>query len=209
MKVISVNVGKAQEKEWQGKLVSTGIFKQAVETSQWVSLMGMKGDEQADMKHHGGINKAVYSYDMAYYTHWQQHLQRKTWEFGLFGENLTTQGLYDSKVCIGNIYQIGTTVLQAIQPRIPCFKLNIRFGLPDMVAQFFEHKRHGVYFKVLQEGYIGTGDEIELIKASDYEITITDVVECLTSKGVDRSKLAQILEIPFLPVALKEAFERF
>lgn len=209
MKVISVNIGRTQSTIWEGKAVRTGIFKTPVSGAQMVTFNGFKNDEQADLKHHGGADKAVYSYDLDYYSHWQQHLQRHEWEAGLFGENLTTQGLYDSDVFIGSVYQIGTAILQAVQPRIPCFKLSIRFGVPDMVTKFFEHKRHGVYFKVLQEGAIAPGNAIELIKASDSAITITDVVECLTSKGEDRQKLSLILENPAIPDTLKDVFGRF
>lgn len=122
MKVVSVNVGLPQEREWQGKTVMTSIFKTAVANRRKVSFTNIEGDQQADLRVHGGVNKAVYAYDVSYYNYWQNILQRNDWSYGLFGENLTTEGLTDDAVRIGNVYKIGNTKLQAIQPRFPCVK---------------------------------------------------------------------------------------
>ncbi len=137
MKLLSLNVGLPQTYSYQGKEVATSIFKSAVEGSRSVSKTNIEGDGQGDLVHHGGEMKAVYSYDIAYYEHWKNILQRNDWNYGLFGENLTTKGLTDDKVLIGNIYKIGSVYLKAIQPRFPCYKLNIRFEMHDMLQQFY------------------------------------------------------------------------
>ena len=164
MKIVSLNVGRPEEKEWQGKMVRTSVFKKPVIGRRRVSLTNIEGDEQADPRVHGGINKAVYSYDTFHYEHWKNILQRDDWSYGLFGENLTTEGLIDDEVRIGNIYKLGTAKLQAIQPRFPCVKINVRFGLSDMIERFINEKRNGIYFKVIDEGEVQVNDEIDLMK---------------------------------------------
>ncbi|HET7896661.1 MAG TPA: MOSC domain-containing protein, partial [Flavisolibacter sp.] len=209
MKLLSLNVGRPQEIEWNGKLVRTSIFKSPVEGKRKISFLNIEGDEQSDLRVHGGINKAVYAYDLSNYQHWKTVLQRDDWHHGLFGENLTTEGLPDAEVKIGDVYRIGTAVLQAVQPRFPCFKLNVRFALPDMMEQFMEQKRNGIYFKVVEEGFAAAGDAIRLLEASPYPVTMQQYVECYYSKGAEKLVLETILSIPFLPEGQRKAFESF
>jgi len=209
MKVVSLNVGRPQEKEWQGKMVMTSIFKSPVTERRKVSLTNIEGDEQADLRVHGGINKAVYAYDVSHYKHWKNVLLRDDWSYGLFGENLTTEGLTDDEVRIGSIYRVGTAKLQAIQPRFPCSKINIRFGLPDMIERFVHERRNGIYFKVTKEGDVQVDDEIVMVEKSSHEVTIQDFVECYYSKGSDKSIVQKILAIPYLPENTRRAFEIF
>src|SRR5687768_6856117 len=133
MKLISLNVGRPQPWFYNGKEVFTSIFKSPVKGSRYVSEQNIGGDEQSDLNVHGGLLKAVYSYDLSFYAHWKTLLQRDDWNYGLFGENLTTEGLPDEEIRIGDIFQVGSAVLMAVQPRFPCFKLNIRFDSPDMI----------------------------------------------------------------------------
>lgn len=209
MKLVSLNTGRPQEKEWMGKMVRTSIFKSPVAGKRRVLFLNIEGDEQADLKVHGGINKAVYAYDLAHYAHWQKSLQRPAWEYGLFGENLTTDGLLDEEARIGDVYQIGTAKLQVVQPRFPCTKLNVRFGLPDMLERFREQKRNGIYFRVVAEGEMCAGDDIVLIEQSPYAVTVQDYVDNYYSKGNNRQLLRTILSIPFLPEGQRKAFEAF
>jgi len=209
MKLISLNVGRPQEKEWNGRLFITSIFKGPVSGKRKVSFLNIEGDEQADLRVHGGVNKAVYAYDLSHYEHWKKVLDRSELPYGLFGENLTTEGLLDTEAKIGDVYQIGTAKLQAVQPRFPCTKLNIRFSLPDMMEQFMEQKRNGIYFKVIEEGAIEAGDEIRLIEASPYHVTVQAYVDNYYTRGSDRSVLNTILSIPFLPEGQRRAFETF
>jgi MOSC domain-containing protein YiiM len=208
MKLISLNVGKPREYIWMGKIVRTSIFKTPVADRRKVSLLNIEGDEQSDLNVHGGINKAVYAYDLFHYDHWKTILRRDDWGYGTFGENLTTSALLDHEVKIGDVYQIGTTKLQVIQPRFPCFKLNIRFGLPNMLERFMEEKRNGIYFKVYEEGAIQVNDEIKLVESS-YDVTITDYVNCYYSKGGDKSVLKKLLSIPILPERHRTVFEGY
>jgi MOSC domain-containing protein YiiM len=209
MKLLSLNIGSPQDLEWNGKVVRTSIFKSPVEGKRKISFLNVEGDEQADLRVHGGLNKAVYAYDISHYAHWKTVLHRTSWPYGLFGENLTTEGLLDTEVRIGDLYEIGTATLQVVQPRFPCTKLNIRFGLPDMVERFMAQQRNGIYFRVLGEGSVGAGDSIQLAEQSSYTVTIHDYVNCYYSKGKNRMVLDAILSIPFLPESQRKAFEGF
>jgi len=209
MKIVSVNVGKPQEKSWQGNIVRTSIFKYPVSDRRRVSFINIEGDEQADLRVHGGINKAVYAYDISHYQHWKKIIQRKDWSYGLFGENLTTEGMRDDEVRIGSIYKAGTVKLQVVQPRFPCLKINIRFELPDMIEQFIEQRRSGIYFRVVEEGSIQANDAVILVELSPYEITVQDFVDCYYSKGRDKTLLQKILAIPYLTESKRKAFESF
>ena len=209
MNLISLNVGRPQEKTWNNKTILTSIFKNPVADRRRVSFTNIEGDEQADLRVHGGIEKAVYAYDVLHYHHWKNILPRDDWEWGMFGENLTTSGLLDSEARIGSIYQIGTTKLQVIQPRFPCFKINIRFALPDMIEKFMQQKRNGIYFKVIEEGHVQVEDEIILTELSPYPVTVQQYVESYYSKGSDKEILDTILSIPYLPQRQRSAFETF
>ena len=209
MKILSLNVGRPREVEWNGKSIRTGIFKSAVIGKRKVSFLHIEGDEQADLRVHGGVNKAVYAYDFSHYQYWKTVLQRESWEYGLFGENLTTEGLLDTAVRIGDIYGVGTAKLRVVQPRFPCAKLNIRFGLPNMMERFMEEKRNGIYFSVVEEGEVQAGDAINLVEPSHYPVTIRQYVDCYYSKGKDKLLLNTILSIPLLPETQQRAFEGF
>lgn len=209
MRVVSVNVGKPTEMEWMGKAVRTSIFKHPVTGSRKVSFLNIEGDEQSDLKVHGGINKAVYSFDINYYEHWKTILPRDDWQFGMFGENLTTLGMLDDEVKIGSVYQVGTAKLQVVQPRFPCLKLNIRFGLPDMIEKFMQQQRNGIYFKVVDEGEVQANDEIRLIVPSKHNVSIADYVNCYYSKGSEKSVLKTLLSIPGLPERHRTVFEGY
>lgn len=209
MKVVSLNTGRPQEIVWNSKPVRTSIFKSPVAGRQKVSFLGIEGDEQADLRVHGGVNKAVYAYDVSHYQHWKTVLKRQDWQPGLFGENLTTEGLLDTEVRIGDVYRIGTASLQVVQPRFPCTKLNIRFNLPDMMELFTRQQRAGIYFKVAEEGTMEAGDEIMLVEKSSYAVTVQDYVSCYYAKGSDKDMVDIILSIPFLPEGQRNAFLSF
>jgi MOSC domain-containing protein YiiM len=209
MRLVSLNVGQPKTYTYQEKEVLTSIYKSAVPGSRSVSKTNIEGDAQGDLVHHGGTLKAVYSYDISYYDHWKTILQRDDWNYGLFGENLTTERLTDDKVLVGNIYKIGSVYLKAIQPRFPCYKLNIRFEKHDMLQQFMQQGKHGIYFSVVQEGTLQSGDEITLAEQSQHNITIQQLVECYYNKGADKTLLHEILLIDFLPERLRKAFESY
>lgn len=209
MKLVSLNVGKPREFIWVGKTVRTSIFKNPVTDQRKVSFLNIEGDQQSDLSVHGGIDKAIYAYDLSNYEHWKKILHREDWQDGMFGENLTTSGLPDDEVRIGDVFQIGTAKLQAVQPRFPCFKLNIRFGLPDMIERFMDQKRNGIYFKVIEEGSIQVNDEIKRIESSPFNVSIPDYVNCYYSKGSDKQVLKILLSIPYLPPRHRTVFEGY
>ena len=209
MKLLSLNVGRPQATTWNGKTLSTSIFKSAVAGERKVSFLNVEGDEQADLRVHGGVNKAVYAYDVSHYEHWKKILRREDWSCGLFGENLTTEGLRDELVKIGDVYRIGTVHLQAVQPRFPCTKLNVRFHLPDMLERFTAQRRNGIYFRVTKEGILKAGDEIALLEPSPFNVTVQQYVDCYYAKGADKDVLQTILSVPYLPERQRQAFESF
>ena len=192
-----------------GNPVRTSIFKTPVSGARKVSFTNIEGDEQSDLNVHGGVNKAVYAYDLSHYDHWKKILQRDDWQYGMFGENLTTSGLVDNEVKIGAIYQVGTAKFQVIQPRFPCFKLNIRFALQDMIERFMEQKRNGIYFKVIEEGVIQVNDEIKLNTTSSCNVSIAEYVNCYYSKGSNKSVVKALLSFPGLPERHRTVFEGY
>jgi MOSC domain-containing protein YiiM len=209
MKLLSLNVGTPQEKIWNGKPVLTSIFKTPVSGKRKVSFLNIEGDEQSDLRVHGGINKAVYAYDISHYDHWKKIMPRDDWGYGMFGENLTTSGLSDDDVRVGSIYGIGTAKLQIIQPRFPCIKINIRFNLPDMIERFSNEKRSGIYFKVVEEGFMESGSEIRLVELSPYPVTVSQYTECYYTKGADRQVLQTLISVPSLPERHRTVFEGY
>ena len=157
MKVISVNVGRPQEHEWQGLRVTTAIFKSPVHGPVAVGKLDLEGDEQADLSVHGGADKAVYLYPREHYSYWQSQLRGYPLTLGNFGENLTAEGVSEEDIHIGDHLQIGTALFTVTQPRSPCYKLGVRFGREDMTRRFYESRRFGFYLRVLREGVLQAG----------------------------------------------------
>jgi MOSC domain-containing protein YiiM len=209
MKVLSVNIGKTQHLKHGNDSVATAIFKDSVNAPVKVQKFQLENDEQADLHFHGGKTKAIYSYDISYYDYWKTVLPNYAFQHGNFGENLTTENLPDDKVNIGDVFSIGSTIIQAMEPRFPCSKLNLRFNMPEMVKLFRLSEKNGIYFSVIQEGFIKAGDKIELIRKSEFDISISNIVLCYNSKGEDQTLLNKILQIPILPTALKNNLEDY
>jgi len=208
MKIVSVNVGQPKEVEWGGKSVLTAIFKEPTDKRLLVREMNIDGDAQADLEVHGGQDKAVYAYPSEHYGYWQHVLEKElTW--GAFGENLTTEGLLENEIRIGDHLRFGSSVLMAIQPRFPCYKLGIRFNDAMMTKRFMLERRNGIYFRVMKEGFVSRGDAIELVQRSEFDVTIQDVIDNYLSQDKDMGKIQQIIGIPFFPEGFKEAFARF
>jgi MOSC domain-containing protein YiiM len=155
MQVISVNVGLPREVLWKGKVVSTGIFKEPVEGRVQVRSLNLDGDRQADLTVHGGVDKAVYAYPAEHYDYWRNQLPEMELPWGMFGENWTIEGLSEDAVNIGDCFRIGSAEVIATQPRMPCYKLGIRFGRTDIVKRFLDSRLTGVYFSVVEEGEVG------------------------------------------------------
>lgn len=206
MKLISLNVGLPTPFEYKGKKGMTSIFKSPVEGERHVTALNIDGDKQSDLTVHGGELKAVYSYDIAYYTIWKKILQRDDWSFGLFGENLTTQGFTDDEIFIGGIYKIGSVYVKAIQPRFPCFKLSVRFGNEFVLKNFVKVGKYGTYFSVVQEGILQSGDSISLIEKPLHQITIQQIANAYFDKKTSKRFLEKIISVDCLPDDLKQHF---
>jgi MOSC domain-containing protein YiiM len=174
MQIISINVGQPREVEWRDQIVLTSIFKERVSGRVRVDRLNIEGDRQSDLTVHGGINKAVYVYPSEHYEFWRKELPDADLPWGAFGENLTTSGLSEDDVRIGDRLAIGSAEFVVTQPRMPCFKLTIRFGRPDMIKRFYRSGRSGFYLAIAKEGEIGTGDAISFVSRDDDGITIAE-----------------------------------
>ena len=203
MRILSVNVGLPRLMEWGGHAVTTGIYKHPSTGPVSLEQLNFVGDRQADLTVHGGPDKAVYAYDTTHYAYWRNQLVQEDWTPGLFGENLTTEGLLESEVRIGDLFRIGSALLRAVQPRFPCYKLNIRFNDPGMVRHFARSGRPGIYFQVVEVGVVQVGDKITLIEAADTTITILDVAQLMLTRKSEKDLLAQVLALPHLPALVK------
>ncbi|MFL9458862.1 MOSC domain-containing protein [Tolypothrix bouteillei VB521301_2] len=207
MKVISVNVGLPREVVWKGKTVSTGIFKEPVSKRVMVRPLNLDGDGQADLTVHGGADKAIYVYPFEHYDYWRGELPDTELQLGSFGENFTTTGLREEEINIGDRYRIGTVELMVTQPRLPCYKLGIRFGRADMVKRFLASRRTGFYFRVLQEGEVGAGDTLELISRDDGNITVADITLLYTREKNNPELLHQATQLEALPESWRNYFQ--
>jgi MOSC domain-containing protein YiiM len=175
MKLLSVNVGAPREVHWKGKQYTTGIFKSPVEGRIALRTLNLDGDKQVDLSVHGGPDRAVYVYPAEHYDFWKVGLNRSILPWGSFGENLTTEGLLEDSVHIGDRIRFGSAVLTATQPRMPCVKLGIRFDDAAMVKRFFDTDRSGFYMAVVQEGEVAAGDEIEILSRDSHQMTVVEL----------------------------------
>lgn len=209
MYTVSVNVGQPTTVTWGGREFETSIFKQPTPNRLAVTKLNVAGDAQADRSVHGGPDKAVYAYDVAHYAFWREQLpSRADWGYGLFGENLTTEGLLDNDVRIGDVFRIGTALLRAVQPRLPCFKLNARFDDRGMAKRFGDAVRCGIYFRVVEEGHVRAGDTIERVEQAPDAVTIRDVADWYLNRTADADALRRLYALPHLPNRLKFLFRR-
>ncbi|BBM03618.1 MOSC domain-containing protein [Microbulbifer sp. GL-2] len=192
MKIVSVNVSRKKVVEYKGEPVSTGIFKKPVKGKVFVGKGNLEGDEQADLKHHGGIDMAVYAFASDHYNYWQQTLYKSHLPYGTFGENLTVSGLIEDKVFIGDQFLIGDCLLEVSQPRIPCFKLNMALDNDNTVKLFKDYFNTGVYFRVLEEGYIGQEKKLSKVAEVPGSVSVNSMFRALFDKEYAFSK--QVLE---------------
>ena len=208
VKIVSINVGRPRSVEWRGRTVATSIFKEPVTGPVRVQRLNLAGDEQADLSVHGGADKAVYAYPSEHYAYWRDELPGMPLPWGAFGENLTTEGLDESTLRIGDHLSIGSADFLVTQPRLPCFKLGIRFERPDMVKRFQRSARTGFYLAVLREGVISTGDPIQVLSPTEPGITVADVVRLYTADETEQELLRRASEIRALPEGWREYFRK-
>jgi len=210
MKLISINVGRPRLVPSKGEVVSTGIYKNPVSGPVHVARLNLDGDRQADLTVHGGVNKAVYAYPVEHYEFWRERYPDFPWQWGAFGENLTTEGLLENSLHIGDQVAIGSVLLTVTQPRTPCFKLGIKFGTNRILKQFLESGRSGFYFSVAQEGDLEAGDDIRVIPSGADQITIAEANQLMIAKSVPSELLQRALSSANLSANWREHFrEKF
>jgi MOSC domain-containing protein YiiM len=208
MKLLSISVGLPRDVEWRGKTVRTSIFKSPVPGSVRVGRLNVEGDQQSDLTVHGGADKAVYAYPSEHYAFWREELPGTDLPWGVFGENFTTEGLLEGSLRIGDRLRAGTAEFVVTQPRMPCFKLGIRFGRPDMVRRFHDSRRNGFYLAVLQEGEVSAGDSFELIARDEHGVTVADIVALYAADAANQDLLRRVSELPALPEGWREYFRK-
>ncbi len=207
IKVLSVNVGLPKQIVSGEKRVTTGIFKTPISGQVKVNKLNLEGDAQADLSVHGGLNKAVYAYPSEHYIFWKNEFPDMALPWGMFGENLTLDGLLENGAHIGDQFRIGTAVLMVTQPRTPCYKLALKFGREDMIARFLASGRTGFYLAVAEEGEIRAGDAAERVEHGRNQISISTLLRLYYSpEPADAALVRQVLEIDELPSGWRKRF---
>jgi MOSC domain-containing protein YiiM len=208
MKLISVNVGLPRDVPWQGKVVTTGIFKQPVNSPLMLGALNLDGDLQADLSVHGGVDKAVYAYPAEHYDYWRGELPDMDLPPGMFGENFTVEGLFEERVLIGDRFRIGEAEVIVTQPRLPCYKLGVKFGRADMVKRFLASRRTGFYFAVLREGTVEAGNAIELIRREEESVSVADITRVYAFEKDDLQTIKRAIKVAALPESWKDYFQK-
>ncbi len=206
MKILSVNVGLPREVSWQGKFVTTGIFKEPVKGPVMLRTLDLDGDGQADLTVHGGVSKAVYTYPSEHYAFWRTEFPEMNLSWGMFGENLTTEGLLEDAIYIGDRFRVGQTELMVTEPRMPCYKLGIKFGRADIIKRFLASRRSGFYFAVMREGMVSAGDALELIGREQQDISVAAITRLYAFEKDDVKALRRAVEVEALPENWKGYF---
>src|SRR6266850_4826056 len=206
-RLLSLNVGLPRDITWNGKNVRTAIWKFPVEGRRMVRKLNIEGDAQADLTGHGGEQRAVFVYQTDSYRYWEHVLGRNDFSFGQFGENFTVEGLADNEVCIGDRYRIGDAIFEVTQPRVTCYRVGIRLNEPRMPALLVAHRRPGFYFRVLQEGEVGAGDDIVKLADGPERITVAEIDALLYLPGHSRQQVERALRIPALSEGWQASFQ--
>jgi MOSC domain-containing protein YiiM len=209
VKVLSVNVGLPRKVLFNGQIVTTAIFKDPVKGPIMLRKLNLDGDKQADLTVHGGVDKAVYSYPAEHYDYWRKQFPNMDLVWGMFGENFTTEGLMEDSVNIGDQFQMGSAKLVATQPRMPCYKLGVRFGRMEVIRQFMTSGRPGIYFKVLEEGEVEAGNKIRIIRKDKNNVTVKDIVRLyITRDHIDIETMRRATKIRALPEGWRYEFKQ-
>ena len=213
MKLVSVNTGTPREVSWHGRMVTTAIFKEPARGRVALRKLNLDGDRQADLTVHGGKHKAVYCYSLAHYDYWKRELPGRGLPMGMFGENFTIddggKGLLEEIVHLGDRFSVGTAEVVVTQPRLPCYKLGVRFGSDDMVKRFLASGRTGFYVAVLREGEVGAGDEIKVIAREPNAVVVSEITHLYVVKRYGDAEIRAVrraLRVEELPESWKEYF---
>jgi MOSC domain-containing protein YiiM len=209
MKLVSLNVGLPRDVVWHGRTVTTGIYKEPVKGRVALRTLNLDGDRQADLGVHGGEYKAVYCYPVAHYDYWKKELPGRELPMGMFGENFTSDGLSEDSAHLGDRFSVGSAEVVVTQPRLPCYKLGVRFGSDDMVRRFLASGRTGFYLAVTREGEVGAGDEIKLISRDENAVPVPEITRLYIAKRYDSEdvkSLRRALQVTALPESWKKYF---
>ena len=204
--VISIQVGGPREVSWRGRTVRTGIYKDPVRGPVRVGATHLEGDGQADLTVHGGVDKAVYAYPAEHYALWESELSEPELAWGSFGENLTLRGLLERDVYIGDRLRVGSAVLRVTQPRVPCYKLGIRLGSPDVVKRFQRSGRSGFYLAVVEQGLVAAGDAVLVLERAAHSLSVHEVWSLTGPQSLDPALLERASELPGLPENWRQDF---
>lgn len=209
MKLVSLNVGLPRDFLWHGRPVTTAIYKQPVEGRIRLRTLNLDGDRQADLTVHGGAHKAVYCYPIAHYEYWKKELPGRDLPLAIFGENFTTDGLLENSVHLGDTFSVGSAEVVVTQPRLPCYKLGVRFDSDDMVKRFLASGRSGFYLAVTREGEVGAGDEIKPLARDPNAVPVSEITRLYIAKRFsheDVASLRRALLVAVLPASWKDYF---
>ena len=207
MKIVSLNVGRPQLVMRDGEPVSTAIFKQPVEGRVMLRTLNLDGDRQADLSVHGGPTKAVYVYPAEHYEFWRQECPEMELPYGMFGENFTATGFSETTLNIGDQFRVGSATVMVTEPRMPCYKLGIRFGRTDIIKRFLVSERSGFYLAVLEEGEVGTGDDFQLVKRNEPSVTVNEVVRLYSRDKYNAELLRRAITVQELPESWRRYFQ--
>ncbi|HSE33781.1 MAG TPA: MOSC domain-containing protein [Pyrinomonadaceae bacterium] len=207
MKIISLNVGLPRLVLRNGEPVSTGIFKEPIAGRVMMRRLNLDGDRQADLSVHGGPSKAVYVYPAEHYDFWKREFPAMDLPWGMFGENLTTTGLLETEINIGDKFRISAAEVMVTEPRMPCFKLALKFGRPDIIKRFLQSERTGFYLAVLKEGEVGAGDEFESVERDAHDVRVSDVTRLYTREKHNAGLLRRAIEVEALPESWRTYFQ--
>jgi len=206
MNILSVNVGQPRAIFHEGRPLCTGIFKLPVEGRVQVAVLNLAGDRQADLTVHGGPSKAVYAYPAEHYAFWRHEFAGGAFPWGSFGENLTTAGIFEEELYIGDRLCAGSVELVVTQPRLPCYKLNVRFNRNDMAKRFLRSRRTGFYCAVAREGNIGAGDTIQFLSRDENRVSVADITRLYASGKNDFAGMRRAVSVPDLPESWRDYF---
>ena len=207
MKIISVNVGRPRLIPWKGQIYSTGIFKDPVAGRVMLRKTNFDGDRQADLSAHGGPDKAAYGYPSEHYAYWRDILGRQDLPWGFFGENLTTEGMLETEISVGDQFRVGSAVVMAKTPRIPCLKLAAKFNRDTMIKDFLHSGYSGFYFSVVEEGEIGAGDQFQFLGGETPTLSIAEVNQLYISPASNLELLERATQVKSMPASWRDYFQ--
>ncbi|NRD20622.1 MOSC domain-containing protein [Winogradskyella eckloniae] len=209
MKITSTNIAQPTTFIWNGKEITTGIYKKPTDHPIYLTKDNVKDDEVSDRKVHGGEFKACYLFSEDQYPYWQNLYAQLDWTYGMLGENLTVKHMDEKQLVVGDIYKLGTAIVQITQPREPCFKFAHKFGSNDVLKQFIDNGYSGTYVRVLEEGIVSKVDHFKLIEQHNNSISIFDFFQLLYAKEKDKNHIQLLIENDAIPPRLKKRLAFF